>query len=120
MAPAADAGERRPPDPRPLGGYGVLTATYAALAGCAAVALRGRRDGVRALSPMDLVIYGLATERFGCAPSDISFQSSNRWDIAGAKAFGFRCVWVNRTGAPDEYPGLQPDRAVRDLKALLE
>jgi 2-haloacid dehalogenase len=64
-------------------------------------------------------VYRLATERFGCAPGDISFQSSNRWDIAGAKAFGFHCVWINRTGAPDEYPGLRPDRVVRDLRGLL-
>ncbi len=64
-------------------------------------------------------VYRLATERFGCAPADISFQSSNRWDIAGAKAFGFHCVWINRTGAPDEYPGLRPDRVVRDLRGLL-
>jgi 2-haloacid dehalogenase len=64
-------------------------------------------------------VYRLATERFGCTPGDISFQSSNRWDIAGAKAFGFHTVWINRTTAPDEYPGLQPDRVVRDLRELL-
>ena len=64
-------------------------------------------------------VYTLATERFGCKPGDISFQSSNRWDIAGAKAFGFHCVWINRTGAPDEYPDLRPDRIVRDLRGLL-
>jgi 2-haloacid dehalogenase len=65
-------------------------------------------------------VYTLATERFGCTPQDISFQSSNRWDIAGAKAFGFRAIWINRTNAPDEYPGLPPDRIVRDLRGLLE
>jgi 2-haloacid dehalogenase len=65
-------------------------------------------------------VYRLATERFGCAPRDISFQSSNRWDIAGAKAFGFHAVWINRTRAPDEYPDLQPDRVVRDLRGLLD
>jgi 2-haloacid dehalogenase len=65
-------------------------------------------------------VYRLATERFACAPGDISFQSSNRWDIAGAKAFGFRAVWINRTAAPDEYPDLQPDRVVRDLRGLVE
>ena len=64
-------------------------------------------------------VYRLVTERFGCAPGDISFQSSNRWDIAGAKAFGFQCVWVNRTRAPDEYPGLRPDSVMRDLRGLL-
>jgi 2-haloacid dehalogenase len=65
-------------------------------------------------------VYTLATERFGCKPQDISFQSSNRWDIAGAKAFGYCTIWINRTNAPDEYPGLQPDRIVRDLRGLLE
>ena len=65
-------------------------------------------------------VYQLAVAKLGGAPADVSFQSSNRWDIAGAKAFGLRCVWVNRAGAPDEYPDLRPDRTVRDLRALLD
>jgi 2-haloacid dehalogenase len=64
-------------------------------------------------------VYQLVIGRFGGAPADVSFQSSNRWDIAGAKAFGFRCVWINRTNAPDEYPDLRPDRVVADLRPLL-
>lgn len=63
-------------------------------------------------------VYQLACERFAIAPAAISFQSSNRWDIAGAKAFGFHCVWINRLGAPDEYPDMPPDRTVNDLRAL--
>lgn len=65
-------------------------------------------------------VYQLVIDRFGGAPAGVSFQSSNRWDIAGAKAFGFTCAWINRTGAPDEYPELAPDRVVRDLTALLK
>jgi 2-haloacid dehalogenase len=65
-------------------------------------------------------VYQLVLSRFGTAPGEVSFQSSNRWDIAGAKASGFRCVWVNRTGEPDEYPDLPPDRVMRDLRALVE
>jgi len=64
-------------------------------------------------------VYKLASDHFGCRAQDISFQSSNRWDIAGAKAFGFYCVWVNRTGAPDEYPELPPDRMIADLRGIL-
>ena len=63
-------------------------------------------------------VYQLVIDRFGGFPADVSFQSSNRWDIAGAKAFGFTCVWINRTGALDEYPDLPPDRVVSDLRAL--
>lgn len=62
--------------------------------------------------------YRLVDERFGRAPSEVSFQSSNRWDIAGAKAYGFRTVWINRTGAPDEYPDLPPDRVLLGLEGL--
>ena len=63
--------------------------------------------------------YALVCERFGCAPQDVSFQSSNRWDIAGATAFGFRCRWINRTGAPDEYADLSPVETLTSLDALV-
>lgn len=65
-------------------------------------------------------VYAHACERLGVAPSEVSFQSSNRWDIAGATAFGHRAVWVNRTGAPDEYADLPPAMVVPDLTALLD
>jgi 2-haloacid dehalogenase len=62
--------------------------------------------------------YRLVTRYFDCAPSEVSFHSSNRWDIAGAAVFGFHTVWVNRRGAPDEYKGFGPDRVIRDLSGL--
>jgi 2-haloacid dehalogenase len=65
-------------------------------------------------------VYQLVAARFGVAPAQVLFHSSNRWDIAGARAFGFRSVWVNRAGAADEYPDLPPDRTIHDLRALLE
>src|SRR5271166_6043117 len=45
--------------------------------------------------------YGLVCERYGLRPEQVSFQSSNRWDVGGAAKFGFRAIWINRTGAPD-------------------
>jgi 2-haloacid dehalogenase len=67
----------------------------------------------------DMAVYRLVLDRFGGAPDDVSFQSSNRWDIAGAEVFGFRTVWVNRSGAPDEYPDMAADRIVQSLDLLL-
>ncbi len=64
------------------------------------------------------VVYQLVPDQFGATPGDVTFFSSNRWDVAGAKAFGFQTVWVNRTDAADEYPGLKPDRVIRDLTVL--
>jgi 2-haloacid dehalogenase len=63
--------------------------------------------------------YALIGDRFGTAPAQVCFLSSNRWDIAGATAFGLRCVWVNRLGLPDEYSELAPAAVVGSLDGLL-
>ena len=49
----------------------------------------------------------------------VLFCSSNRWDIAGATAFGLRCAWINRKGLPDEYADLRPAAVLADLRGLL-
>lgn len=64
--------------------------------------------------------YELVGAQFSVAPQEVSLQSSNRWDIAGAHAFGFRTAWINRTSAPDEYADLPPDRVLSSLEGLLE
>ncbi len=65
-------------------------------------------------------VYRLVVDRFAVAPGDISFQSSNAWDAAGASAFGFSVVWINRKGQPREYSDAGPLREARDLTALLD
>jgi 2-haloacid dehalogenase len=62
--------------------------------------------------------YRLVTDAFACEAREVLFVSSNRWDIAGASAFGFRCVWINRAGNPDEYRDLPPLAVLRDLSGL--
>ena len=63
-------------------------------------------------------VYELVTNRFRAYPDTVSFQSSNRWDIAGATAFGFRTVWINRSGEPDEYADLPPRVTLSSLSGL--
>jgi 2-haloacid dehalogenase len=63
-------------------------------------------------------MYDLVTTHFRLYPDAVSFQSSNRWDIAGAAAFGFHTVWINRGGEPDEYLDLQPGGVLPDLRDL--
>lgn len=62
--------------------------------------------------------YALVTSSYRLVTPDIAFQSSNRWDIAGAKAFGMTCHWINRAGAPDEYADLAPDKVFSSLHGL--
>lgn len=64
-------------------------------------------------------VYALVTGHFfGVAAEAVSFQSSNRWDVAAGAKFGFRTVWINRTGQPDEYPDMPPARTLPSLAPL--
>lgn len=63
-------------------------------------------------------VYDMVTTSYRLYPSAVSFQSSNRWDVAGATKFGFRTVWINRAGMPDEYPDLGPSLILPTLEAL--
>jgi len=65
-------------------------------------------------------VYALVTGHFRRTPAEVVFVSSNRWDVMGAATFGFRAVWVNRAGLPDEYPEAAPERVVADLHSLIE
>ena len=63
-------------------------------------------------------VYRLAEDALGVPRTMVGFVSSNGWDAAGAKAFGFRTFWVNRAGAPVERLGVRPDAVIRDLAEL--
>ena len=63
--------------------------------------------------------YALVPAALGLPASKIAFVSSNRWDVAGAAAFGFPCVWVNRLKLPDEYPDHRPVRVVASLSEIV-
>jgi 2-haloacid dehalogenase len=67
----------------------------------------------------DPAVYGLVTKEFRLSPHEVSFQSSNNWDLAGACSFGFRCVRINRTGLPDEYCDVSRTRSIPTLEGLL-
>lgn len=62
--------------------------------------------------------YELVTTAWRLYPDAVSFQSSNRWDVAGAAFFGFRTVWINRSAQPDEYPDLVPSLILQSLDGL--
>ncbi|WP_414471720.1 haloacid dehalogenase type II [Microvirga sp. M2] len=63
--------------------------------------------------------YQLAIEALSLNEDEIVFVSSNRWDVAGAAAFGFTAIWVNRLGLPDEYEDLAPHAVIDALDGLL-
>jgi 2-haloacid dehalogenase len=74
-------------------------------------------DTVKIYKPAPQV-YDLAARHLGCAPHEIVFLSSNGFDVAGAKMFGFTVCWVNRSGAVLDELDVSPDATVRTLAEL--
>jgi len=89
----------------------------------AAARIGAELDAVLSVDPIRIYkprreVYALVTDAFGIAPSEVAFVSSNRWDVMGATAFGFTCIWVNRAGLPEEYPEFAPVAVLHDLASL--
>lgn len=76
-------------------------------------------DRVRLYKPRQEV-YAFATQTMRVDPAGVTFVSSNRWDVMGATTFGFRAVWINRPGNPDEYADAPPSAVLSTLTALLD
>jgi 2-haloacid dehalogenase len=74
-------------------------------------------DAVKVFKPAPAV-YALGPAALGIPARELLFVSSNAWDVAGAKAFGYRVAWCNRTGAPEEELGFPADIAVSRLDQL--
>jgi 2-haloacid dehalogenase len=74
-------------------------------------------DAARTYKPSPEV-YALGPKALGIPAAELLFVSSNAWDVAGAKAFGYQVAWCNRTGAPPEELGFPPDHVVGRLDEL--
>ncbi len=62
--------------------------------------------------------YQLAIDKFGLERHEIGFVTSNYFDVAGAKAFGFQVIWINRNSAlPDELD-LPPDVELNSIEQI--
>jgi len=76
-------------------------------------------DALRIYKPSPKV-YKLACDAFGAEPDEIAFVSANGWDCAGAAAFGFRVIHVNRFHEADERLGAGPEAHVANLTEAAE
>jgi 2-haloacid dehalogenase len=74
-------------------------------------------DAVKTYKPAPAV-YALGPQALGIAASELLFVSSNAWDVAGAKAFGYQVAWCNRTAMPPEELGVDPDLVITRLDEL--
>ena len=87
--------------------------------------VRGDLDAVLSVDVLKMFkprreVYALVTQHFGCKPADVTFVSSNRWDVMASVSVGFHGLWVNRSKMPDEYLDFPPERVLSDLTSLAD
>jgi len=75
-------------------------------------------DQVKTYKPCPRV-YELGPQTLHLPAREILFVSSNAWDAAGAKAFGYSVCWCNRSGRPMDQLGFAPDMIVSTLDQIL-
>jgi 2-haloacid dehalogenase len=63
-------------------------------------------------------VYALGPEILGVPAEEILFVSANSWDAAGAKAFGYKVCWCNRTRSEPERLGCPADIIVARLDEI--
>lgn len=74
-------------------------------------------DPVRVYKPHPRT-YQLVLDELGLEKSDVGFVTSNFFDVAGAKSFGFTVFWINRSGAVPDELGVVPDAVLGGLTEL--
>ncbi len=62
-------------------------------------------------------VYQLAVDALQIPPKQIAFVTSNPWDAAGAKSFGFTTVWINRGTIPEQL-GFAADTEISHIQDL--
>jgi len=76
-------------------------------------------DKVKTYKPSPRV-YALGSEVLNLPAAEILFVSSNLWDAAGAKAFGYSVCWCNRSGAEMDDWAFAPDFSVFGLDQIAD
>jgi 2-haloacid dehalogenase len=75
-------------------------------------------DRVKTYKP-DPRAYQMGVDAFRLHPGQIVFVPSAGWDAAGARWFGYRTFWVNRSHLSDEELGVAPDGSGSSLADLV-
>ena len=83
----------------------------------------GDLDGVLSVDVLKMFkprpeVYALVTDHYKCKPADVTFVSSNRWDVMASISVGFTGLWVNRSKMPDEYLDFVPRQVLAELSSL--
>lgn len=68
------------------------------------------------------IVYNIILEKYHLNKNEILFVSSNSWDVAGAKSFGFNVAWINRFDNKKDILSFEADielKSLMDLPSIL-
>ncbi|MBM7702399.1 haloacid dehalogenase type II [Metabacillus iocasae] len=76
-------------------------------------------DEIKQYKPT-MASYHYAKNKLNIEREEVLFLSSNTWDIAGAKNYGFSTAWVNRQHNVAEHLELAPNVVIQSLADLVK
>jgi 2-haloacid dehalogenase len=65
-------------------------------------------------------VYDLPVKKYQIKPIEITFLSSNTWDVSGGGNYGYNAVWVNRNKSKFDNLDYQPKNEIDNLSQLLD
>jgi len=68
----------------------------------------------------DSRVYDLPVKKYKINANEITFLSSNTWDVSGGGNYGYNAIWVNRNKSHFDNLDYQPKNEIGNLTQLLD
>ena len=68
----------------------------------------------------DSKVYDMPIKKYQIKTNEVTFLSSNTWDVSGGGNYGYNAIWVNRNNSIFDNLDYTPKNEVENLKQLLE
>ena len=65
-------------------------------------------------------VYELPIKKYKIKSDEVTFLSSNTWDVSGGGHFGYNSIWVNRHNSVFDILDFQPKNEISNLTQLLD
>ena len=76
-------------------------------------------EEVKVFKP-DSKVYEIPLKKYNLMADQITFLSSNTWDVSGGGNFGYNSIWVNRNKSEFDVLDYQPKNQINNLTQLLD
>ena len=68
----------------------------------------------------DSKVYDMPIKKYQIKTNEVTFLSSNTWDVSGGGNYGYNAIWVNRNNSIFDNLDYTPKNEIKNLKQLLE